>query len=326
MTRSLSVRIHEVGGPEVMQLEEVHVADPQPHEVTVRHTAIGLNFIDTYHRSGLYPLELPAGIGLEAAGLVEVTGSAVTDVKAGDRVAYASRPVGSYAERRNIRADLLVPVPAEVTDEQAAAVLLKGMTVEYLVRRTFAVQKGDDVLLHAAAGGVGLLACQWLRYIGARTIGTVSTEEKATLARQHGCDDVLVFKQGALVPAVRGLTHDRGVAVVYDSVGRDTFMESLQCLRPRGLMVAFGNASGAPAAFDPLLLSQFGSLYLTRPTLMDYTRTRAELLESARTVFDLVSRGVLKVEVNQRWPLTRVVDAHRALHARQTTGSSVLLP
>jgi NADPH2:quinone reductase len=321
-----TIRVHETGGPEVLRLDEVALPQPGPGEATVRHTRIGVNFIDTYHRSGLYRLpSLPHGIGTEGAGVVEAVGDGVADVRVGERVAYVASP-GSYADARNVPADRLVPVPDGVDDEVAAAALLKGMTTEYLIRRTYAVHPGQTVLWHAAAGGVGLIACQWLKAIGATVIGTVSSDEKAELARAHGCDHPVVYTREDFVAKVRQITNGVGVPVVYDSVGKSTFMKSLDCLQPRGLYVGFGNASGKPEPFDMGVLAQRGSLFLTRPTLFDYTRERAELLESARRLFERIESGDVRVEVRQRWPLAEAADCHRALEARQTTGASVLIP
>jgi NADPH2:quinone reductase len=322
-----TIRIHELGGPEVLRWDDVALGDPGPGQARVRNNAIGVNFIDTYHRSGLYPLpSLPHAIGMEGAGVVEAVGAGVTDVAVGDRVAYASGGPGSYAEARLIAADRLVPVPEGVTDETAAAVLLKGMTTEYLIRRAFRVERGMTVLFHAAAGGVGLVACQWLAHLGATVIGTVGTDEKAELARAHGCVHPVVYSRDDFVERVRDVTDGEGVHVVYDSVGRATFVRSLDCLRPRGTLVAFGNASGAPEPLDPLVLSRKGSLFLTRPKLFDYTSTRAELLESATALFEVVTSGVVRVRIGQRWPLREAAQCHRALEARQTTGSAILEP
>lgn len=319
------VRIHTTGGPDVLRVDELDVARPGPKEALVRHTAVGLNYIDTYHRSGLYPLpSLPHGIGLEAAGVVEDVGAEVREVAVGDRVAYAGGAPGAYAARRVIAADRLVRLPDDIDDERAAAMMLKGMTVEYLVRRTFAVQRGQTVLLHAAAGGVGTLACQWLAHLGATVIGTVGSDEKAELARAHGCTHTIVYTREDVVARVRELTGGAGVPVVYDSVGKSTLFSSLDCLAPRGLLVSFGNSSGMP---DPLplgILSQKGSLYVTRPTLMTYTAARADLVASAEALFDVVRTGAVRVEVRQRWPLAEVAEAHRALESRQTVGSSIL--
>jgi NADPH2:quinone reductase len=321
-----TIRIHETGGPEVLRLEDVTVADPGPAEARVRQTAIGVNFIDTYHRSGLYQLPLPAGLGSEAAGVVEAVGTGVSVVREGDRVAYAGGPPGAYAEARVMPADRLVKLPDGVSDEQAAGMMLKGMTVQYLVRRTYAVKAGDVVVWQAAAGGVGLIACQWLKALGATVIGTAGSDEKAALARAHGADHVIVYTRESFPEKVRELTGGRGVPVVYDSVGRSTFMGSLDCLRPRGLLVAFGNASGAVPPFDLLLLSQKGSLYVTRPTLVSYTATRAELEETAADLFDVVRSGKVRIELGRTYPLAEAAQAHRDLEARKTTGSVVLLP
>lgn len=309
-----------------MQLETIDVPEPKPGEARVRHRAIGLNFIDTYHRSGLYPLPLPHGLGTEAAGVVEAVGEGVTEVRPGDRVAYASGPPGAYADVRCVSAEHLVPLPASIDEETAAAVLLKGMTVEYLIRRCFPVQKGQTVLFHAAAGGVGLLACQWLAELGATVIGTVSTDEKARLAAEHGCHHPLVSTRDDVRARVRELTGGRGVPVVFDSVGKDTFGISLDCLAPRGTLVSFGNASGKPPPLDLGVLAAKGSLYVTRPTLMTYTATRRELLDSAAAVFDEIAAGRLRVRIGARWPLAEVAQAHRALEGRKTTGSSLLVP
>ncbi|MBK8479582.1 MAG: quinone oxidoreductase [Proteobacteria bacterium] len=320
-------RIHAVGGPEVIGIEPIELPLPGPGEALIRQSAIGLNFIDTYHRSGLYPLPaLPSGLGLEAAGVVEAVGPDVSAVRVGQRVAYAGGPPGAYAEARVLRATLLVPLPDFLDDAQAAALLLKGLTAEYLLRRTFRVEAGQTVLFHAAAGGVGLIACQWLKHLGATVIGTVGSEAKAALARAHGCDHPIVYTREDFVARVRELTDGAGVPVVYDSVGRSTFQGSLACLRPRGLLVAFGNASGRPEAFDPAILAQRGSLFLTRPALGDYTATREELLASATALFALVRDGAIKLDLRQRWPLAEAAAAHRALEARQTSGASVLLP
>lgn len=320
-----AVRIHETGGPEVLRWEAVDVPAPGPGEAVVRQTAAGLNFIDVYFRTGLYPApSFPATIGNEGAGVVEAVGDGVTEVAAGDRVAYCMS-LGGYAQRRIIASKQLVKVPDGISDEQAAAVMLKGCTVQYLVRRTHAVQPGETVLFHAAAGGCGLIACQWLKHLGATVIGTVGTREKAELAKAHGCDHPIVYTEESFVDRVKELTGGAGVPVVYDSVGRDTFEDSLRCLRPRGLMVSFGNASGAVAPFAPAVLAAKGSLFLTRPTLATYTATRRELEETTAELFDVVGRGAVRVEVNQRYPLRDAAQAHRDLEARRTTGSTVLL-
>jgi NADPH2:quinone reductase len=321
-----TIRFHEKGGPEVLRVEDVPVGEPGPGQARVRHTAIGVNFIDTYHRSGLYPLPLPSGVGSEAAGVVEAVGPGVEVVKPGDRVAYAGGAPGSYAAERVMPADRLVRIPEGVADEQAAAMMLKGMTVQYLVRRTYEVKAGDAVLWQAAAGGVGLIACQWLKALGATVIGTAGSDEKAALARAHGADHVVVYTRESFPEKVRELTGGRGVPVAYDSVGRTTYLGSLDCLRPRGLLVCFGNASGAVPPFDLLLLSQKGSLYVTRPTLASYTATRAELEETAADLFEMVRSGRVKIEIGGRYPLAEAAQAHRDLEARRTTGSVVLLP
>ena len=321
-----AIRIHRTGGPEVMSWEEVAIGDPQPSEVRVRHRAVGLNYIDIYHRSGLYPLQLPNGLGLEAAGVVEAVGSAVSDFCPGDRVAYAGGPVGAYSQVRCLPADRLLKLPETIDFMPAAAMMLQGLTSAYLLRRTYRVQPGDAVLIHAAAGGVGLLACQWAKALGATVIGTVSTAAKAALAAAHGCDHVIDYTREDFPRRVREITDGEGVAVVYDGVGKDTFAGSLDCLRTCGMMVSFGNASGPVPAFDPLLLSQKGSLFLTRPTLMHYTARREDLLALGADLFAVVAAGKLRVEINQTYPLADVVNAHRDLEARRHTGSTVLLP
>lgn len=318
-------RIHETGGPEVLRWEDVDPGTPGEGQILVRHTAIGLNFIDTYHRSGLYPLELPSGIGMEGAGVVEAVGPGVAALKPGDRVAYASG-LGSYAEARLMPADRVVPIPEGIEDRQAAAMMLKGMTVEYLIRRTYPVRAGETVLFHAAAGGVGLIFCQWAKHLGATVIGTAGSEEKAEIARAHGCDHTILYNDEDFPARVRELTGGKGVPVVYDGVGKSTFAGSLDCLRPRGMMVSFGNASGAVPPFNLGLLSQKGSLYITRPTLMSYTASHEDLLESANALFDVVKSGAVTLEINQTYPLAEAEQAHRDLEARKTTGSTVLLP
>ena len=324
---SRAIRIHRTGGPEVLRLEEIDPGRPGPGQALVRQTAVGLNFIDTYHRSGLYPLPaLPHGIGQEAAGKIEAVGEGVTEFAPGDRVAYATGPPGAYAETRVVAADRLVRLPDGIDDRVAAAALLRGMTVEYLIRRAFHVERGMTVLFHAAAGGVGLIACQWLRHLGATVIGTVGSEEKAALARAHGCAHVIVYSHESVAAKVREITGGKGVPVVYDSVGRATLDESLNSLGRRGMLVSFVNASGAPPPIDPLTLLRKGSLYLTRPSLADYAATRAELLASAAALFDVIRMGAVKVEVRNTWPLAEAAEAHRALESRRTAGSSVLLP
>ena len=323
---SRTIRVHEHGGPEVLRLEDLDVPDPGPGQVRVQQRAIGLNFIDTYHRSGLYPVQLPTGIGMEAAGVVESVGDGVSDLKPGMRVAYAGGPPGAYAELRNVSADKLVPLPEALDDETAAAIMLKGMTIEYLIRRTVPVQAGDTVLFHAAAGGVGLIACQWLAHLGATVIGTVGSDDKAQLAAAHGCHHPIVYTKEDFVQRVRELTDGKGVRVVYDSVGKDTVHRSLDCLRRRGTLVAFGNASGPPDPLNLLDLSRKGSLFVTRPTLFDYVATRDELLASAGALFDVVGSGAVKVQIGQRFGLHKAEQAHRALEQRRTTGSTLLLP
>lgn len=321
-----AIRIHETGGPEVLRWERVDVGEPGPGEARVRHTAIGLNFIDTYHRSGVYALsELPHVIGVEAAGVVEAVGDGV-ELAVGTRVAYAANPAGAYAEARLIDAAHLVPLPEAISDEVAAASLVKGMTAEFLIRRTYRVKPGDWVLLHAAAGGVGSLATQWLRHLGAHVIGTVGTDEKAARIRELGCEHAIVYTREDFVARTLEMTEGRGVDVVYDSVGKATFRGGLEVLRRRGMLVGFGNASGRPEAIEPHELARHGSLYLTRPTLFDYTGTRDELLASASTFFDAVARGDVVVDIAQRWPLRDAATAHRALESRATTGSSILIP
>jgi NADPH2:quinone reductase len=320
-----AIRIHEIGGPEVLRWEAVDVPDPGPGEALIRQTAAGLNFIDVYFRTGLYPApSFPATIGNEGAGVVEAVGDGVTEVAAGDRVAYCMS-LGSYAQRRLIASKQLVKIPDGIGDEQAAAVMLKGCTVQYLIRRTHAVQPGETVLFHAAAGGCGLIACQWLKHLGATVIGTVGTREKAELAKAHGCDHPIVYTEESFVDRVKELTGGKGVPVVYDSVGKDTFDDSLRCLQPRGLMVSFGNASGAVEPFKPAILAGRGSLFLTRPTLATYTATREELEETTAELFDVVGRGAVRIEVNQTYALENAAQAHRDLEARKTTGSTVLL-
>jgi len=321
-----AVRIHQTGGPEVLQLEEVEVGTPGEGQARIRQTAIGINYIDTYHRSGLYPLPMPTGIGLEGAGTVEAVGPGVTDLSPGDRVAYAGGPVGAYASERVMPADRLVKVPERISDQQAAAMMLKGMTVEYLIRRTFTVKAGDTVLFHAAAGGVGLIACQWLKAIGAHVIGTVSSDEKAALAKAHGCEFSVVYTREDFVARVKEITGGKGVPVVYDSVGKDTFARSLDCLQPRGMMVLFGAASGPVPPFDSQILAQKGSLFLTRPTLFAYTATREDLLASASSLFNAVLSGEVKIEVSRTYPLAAAQQAHRDLQSRGTTGSLLLFP
>jgi len=323
---SHAIRIHQTGGPEVLSWEEVDVPAPAAGEATVRQHAVGLNFIDTYHRTGLYPLPLPAGIGLEGAGVVEAVGAGVSEVRVGDRVAYAGGPVGAYAEVRNIPAHRLLRLPDAIAFATAAAMMLQGLTAAYLLRRTYRVQAGDTVLIHAAAGGVGLIACQWAKALGATVIGTVGSPAKAELARAHGCDHVINYSTENFTQRVREITGGEGVPVVYDGVGKDTFMGSLDSLRPLGMMVSYGNASGPVPPFDVLLLSQKGSLFVTRPTIVSYTAKRADLEALGAELFDVVASGKVRIEVNQTYPLKEAAQAHRDLEARKTTGSTILLP
>lgn len=321
-----AIRIAKCGGPEVMQWEDVEVGAPAAGEARVRHTAVGVNFIDTYHRSGLYPLKLPSGLGSEAAGVVEALGQGVANLKVGDRVAYAGGPVGSYAESRVMPADRLVKIPEGVTDQAAAAMMLKGMTAQYLIRRTYKVKSGETVLFHAAAGGVGLIACQWLKSLGATVIGTVGSDEKAALAKSHGCEHTINYTKEDFAKRVRELTDGKGVPVVYDSVGKSTFTGSLDCLQPFGLLVSFGNSSGPVPPFEPGILAQKGSLYFTRPTLFTYTATRADLDATAKELFDVVKSGKVKIEINHTYALKDAQQVHRDLESRKTTGSIVMLP
>jgi NADPH2:quinone reductase len=321
-----AIRFHETGGPEVLRFEDVPVGEPGRGEARVRHTAIGVNFVDVYHRTGLYPLPLPSGLGVEGAGVVEAVGPDVEHVRAGDRVAYTGQPVGSYSEARLIPAERLVKVPAELPERIAAAIMTKGLTVRSLVRRTYPVKAGETVLVHAAAGGVGLIMTQWLKSLGATVIGTVGSDAKAGIARAHGCDHVIVYTREDFAVRVRELTGGAGVPVVYDSVGKATFEGSLDCLRPLGLMVSFGNASGPVPPFDIGVLSRKGSLFLTRPTVFNYIARREDLEAAAAELFEVVRSGKVKVEVSRTWPLAEAAEAHRALTSRATTGSLVLLP
>lgn len=321
-----AIRIHEYGGPEVMKFEEVTVGQPGAGEVRIRHTAVGLNYIDTYHRTGLYPVPaLPAVIGMEAAGEVIEVGSGVSELKAGDRVAYAN-PIGAYAEERVVPAARLVKVPGDVDDKTAAAMMLQGMTAQYLLRRTFKVGPETVLLFHAAAGGVGLIACQWARHLGATVIGTVGSSEKAALATEAGATHVINYRTENFVDRVKEITNGKGCDVVYDSIGKDTYPASLECLKPFGMWVTFGNASGKIENFDLGLLATKGSLYATRPTLFTYTAKREDLVATANELFDLVGRGIVKISVNQTYPLSQAAQAHRDLEGRKTTGSTVLLP
>jgi NADPH2:quinone reductase len=318
-----AIRVHQVGGPEVLQWEEIEVGEPGPGQVRLRQEAAGLNFIDVYHRTGLYKQDMPFTPGVEGAGTVDAVGPGVNNVKAGDRVAYGG-PIGGYAEVRLIDAGKLVKLPDGISSDQAAAMMLQGMTAQMLLRQVYAVKSGDTILIHAAAGGVGLIVCQWAKALGATVIGTVGSDEKAELARAHGCDHPIVYTRQDFVAEVERITGGAKLPVVYDSVGKDTFLKSLDCLRPRGLMVSFGNASGAPDPIPPNLLAQKGSLFLTRPTLYNYTSTRDELERSAAELFAVVSSGKVKIEVKQRFNLKDAAQAHRALEARQTSGSTIL--
>ncbi len=319
-------RIHSFGGPEVLEWTEVDVPDPGEGEAQIRHTAVGLNFIDTYHRTGLYPVDLPTGLGSEAAGIVEAVGPGVTDVNVGDRVVYTGRPADAYSELRNFSAWQLMQIPNDISDEQAAAVLLKGLTAWYLLRRSYRVQEGDAVLLYAAAGGVGSLASQWGNHLGAKVIGVVSTDQKAQLARANGCEHVIMADDNDVSGTVKKLTGGDGVAAVYDSVGRDTFFASLDCLRPHGTMVTFGNSSGPVDPFSASELAKRGSLYVTRPVLFDFIDTRERLLHACDELFDVVANGAVKIRIGQTYALKDAANAHRDLEARKTTGSTILLP
>jgi len=323
---TFAIRIHRTGGPEVLSWEKVPVGDPASGEARIRHEAVGLNFIDTYHRSGLYPLPLPSGIGLEGAGVVVAVGEGVTEVRPGDRVAYAGGPVGAYSQERCLPAHRLLKLPDNIDFRTGAAMMLQGLTSAYLLRRTYRVQAGETILIHAAAGGVGLIACQWAKALGATVIGTVSSDAKAELAKRHGCDHIIHYTREDVAKRVRELTDGEGVAVVYDGVGKDTFMASLDSLRIRGMMVTFGNASGPVPPFDALLLSQKGSLFITRPVLANYTAKREELVELGAELFDVVTSGKVRIEVHQTYALADATQAHRDLEARKTTGSTVFLP
>jgi len=318
-----AIQIHETGGPEVLTWAEVEVGEPGPGQVRIRQEAAGLNYIDVYHRTGLYPQPLPFIPGVEGAGIVEAVGPDVGSLNVGDRVAYAG-PIGSYAEERLIAADRLVKLPDAISTEQAAAMMLQGMTAHMLLRSVHRVQPGETILIHAAAGGVGLIVCQWAKALGATVIGTVGSDEKAELARAHGCDHPIVYTRQDFVAEVARITDGKKLPVVYDSVGKDTFMQSLDCLAPRGMMVSFGNASGPVDPFPPGLLAQKGSLFLTRPTLFTYIAARDELEAAARDLFEIVESGKVRVEVKQRYALKDAAQAHRDLEARKTTGSTVL--
>lgn len=322
----LAIRIHEHGGPEVLRCEQLPLPEPGPGEVLVRHTALGVNFIDTYHRSGLYRLPiLPHTLGVEGVGVVEVLGRGVSGLRPGDRVGYAGGTPGAYAEYRCVPAERLVSIPDTIDDASAAGALLRGMTAEYLAQRCAQIGPGMPVLVHAAAGGVGLLLCQWLAHLGAEVIGTVSTDAKAELALRSGCMHPIVVPRHDFVAQVRALTHGRGVPLVYDSIGKDTLPRSLQCLTPRGTLVSFGNASGAADPVDPLALGHAGSVYLTRPRLHDYTGSRPELLASAQAVFDAIRAGWLRVHLGALFPFVEAAAAHQALERRETVGATLLL-
>ncbi len=321
-----AIRFERTGGPDVLSFEEIALKAPGDGEVRVRHTAVGVNFIDIYHRTGLYKVPLPSGLGLEAAGVVESVGAGVTRFREGDRVAYASGPIGAYSEAHNIVANRAVKIPDGVGDDVAAAILLKGLTAHYLLRRTYKVEPGTTILFHAAAGGVGMIAIQWARSLGATIIGTVGSDNKVELARRLGCHHVIVSSRENIAGRVREITGGKGVPVVYDSVGRDTFMATLDSLSPLGMFVSFGNASGPVPPFDGALLAQKGSLYFTRPTLANYVTTPEELDTAAGELFDLVARNVIRKSEPKRFPLAQAAEAHQALESRQTTGSLVLIP
>ncbi|MEM5273922.1 quinone oxidoreductase [Cupriavidus taiwanensis] len=323
---SKAIRIEQTGGPEVMQWVDVQVGDPGPGEVRVRHEAVGLNYIDVYFRTGLYKQPLPGGLGMEGAGVVEAVGEGVRHVAVGDRVAYAGRPTGAYAQVRVMPADIVVRLPDAIPFDTAAAMMLQGLTAQYLIRDSYPVQPGDTVLLHAAAGGVGLIACQWLKALGVTVIGTVGSDEKAELARANGCAHTIVYTRESFVERVREITNGKGVPAVYDSIGADTFRGSLDCLAPRGTMVSFGNASGPVPPFDLSVLGNKGSLRLTRPTLMTYVVHRELLEPMVADLFDAVTTGKVKIDIRQRYALSEVAQAHRDLEARKTTGSTILLP
>ncbi len=320
-----AVRFHKQGGPEVLQYEDVQVGEPGPGQARIRHTAIGVNFVDTYQRSGLYPMQLPAIAGNEGAGVVEALGPGVSDLKPGDHIAYTGLP-GSYCEARVVPAERLVKLPQGISEEQGASMMLKGLTVHYLIHSTYAAKKGDTVLWHAAAGGVGLIACQWLKAMGVTVIGTVGSEEKAALAKAHGAEHVINYSKENFVERVKAITGGKGVPVVYDSVGKSTWEGSLDCLRPRGLMVSFGNASGAVPPVNLGILSTKGSLYVTRPTLATHIAARADLVARATDLFEMVKSGKVKIETTGRYKLADAAQAHRDLEGRKTTGSIVLLP
>jgi len=324
--KAKAIRFSKTGGPEVLEFVDVEVGEPGPGEARVRHHAIGVNFIDTYFRTGLYPLPLPSGLGQEAAGVVEAVGEGVKHVKPGDRVVYAGRPNGAYSQMRVMPADILLKLPDAISYETAAAMMLQGMTVQYLFNRTYKLKAGETILFHAAAGGVGLIACQWARALGVNLIGTVGSKEKAELAKAHGAAHVINYNTEDVVQRVLEITNGEKVPVVYDSVGKDTFTRSLDCLRPLGLMVSFGNASGPVPPFSLTELASRGSLYITRPALFNYVSTREELEATAADLFQMVASGKVKIEINQTFPLADAAKAHIALESRKTTGSTILLP
>lgn len=321
-----AIRVNRVGGPEVMELVDVDLAPPGPGEAQVRHSAIGLNFIDVYFRTGLYPQPLPAGLGMEGAGTVEAVGEGVTDVKVGDRVAYAGRPNGAYAEARNMPAAQLVVLPEKIGFDTAAAMMLQGLTVQYLLHRTVHLKAGDTILFHAAAGGVGLIACQWAKVLGVTVIGTVGSDEKAALATEHGADHVINYSRENFTERVREITGGKGVCAVYDSIGKDTFTGSLDCLAPLGTMVSFGNASGPVPPFALSELNSRGSLFVTRPSMGAYIATREDLEAASKSLFGVVNSGAVRVDVRQRYNLADVAQAHIDLEARKTTGSTIIVP
>jgi NADPH2:quinone reductase len=318
-----AIRFAKTGGPEVLEWQPVEVGKPGPGQVRIRHTAVGLNYIDTYQRSGLYPMPMPSGLGLEAAGVIEEVGPGVSGLKPGDRVAYAGGPLGAYSEARVMPADRLVPLPDGISDQQGAAMMLKGMTAWYLVRRTHVVKPGETILIHAAAGGVGLIVCQWAKHLGATVIGTVGNADKAKLAKDHGCDHPINYRTEDFVARVGEITGGKKVPVVYDSVGKDTFYKSLDCIAPLGLMASFGQSSGAIGPVDIGILAGKGSLFLTRPTLNTYTASRQDLLTAAGELFEVVQKGAVKLQINQTYPLREAARAHRDLQDRKTTGSTV---
>jgi len=318
-----AIRFEQTGGPEVLVWQQVSVDKPGPGQVRLKHKAVGLNYIDTYQRSGLYKVPLPSGLGGEGCGVIEEVGPGVIDLKVGDRVAYAGGPLGAYSEERVFPADRLVPVPDGISDQEAAAMMLKGMTAWYLIRRTHVVKPGETILVHAAAGGVGLIACQWAKSLGATVIGTVGSEEKAALAKAHGCDHPILYRTEDFVAKVNEITGGKKLPVVYDSVGKDTFFQSLDCLAPLGLMALFGQSSGAVPPVDLGILAAKGSLFITRPTLGNYTATREDLLGAANDLFSVVKSGAVKIMVNQTYPLRNAAQAHRDLEARKTTGQTV---